>query len=582
MKLNKIFLASAILCGQAFLLSSCDDELDRPPVIEPMATYQPNTTIAQLKQTYWQADDNYYTPILTTATGDSIIISGRVVSNDAAGNIYRQIVIEDETGAMDFSVTMNDINTKYYFGQEVRVNVTGMIIGKYAGLMRVGAIYNGSIGRMDESQFTTHAQVNRLPNAALVDTTVVTLDELASYKSTTEGLIRWQSRLIRLNDMTFPQGGRTTLGTPGSSANGGGTSVTLRDASGKTIDVRTSNLCDLASLTVPTGTGSVTAILGYFGSNWQLTLLDAAGLEGFDETPAITPPNPGESGDGSSDNPFTADAVISGTAAGTGVWVTGYIVGCINSNTNPYSYEFTAPFNYGSNMLIASTPTETVLENCVPVQLSKGSTIYTALNLLDNPTNHGKQVTIQGNIENYFSQPGLKTTTAYNWGGTGGTGSGDVPVTGTATFSKATDITSGASYVMMVGDKVGKVIASTYSYGRLELTAPAAATADEITTDAANAITITAVTGGYTMVDAYGRYLSMDADHPTSFQLYTSQEAGSVWAITPAADGTMTIENTFKTGCFVGQSGIYTNIAPAQSTDVNRPVFYKKVEPTNL
>lgn len=573
MKLNKIFLASAILCGTAAFLSSCDEDLDRPPVIEPLATYQPNTTIAELKEAYWKSDNNYYTPILTNAEGDSIIISGRVISNDAAGNLYRQIIIEDGTGAIDFSVTMNDINTKYYYGQEVRVNVTGMIIGKYSGLVRIGAVYNNGIGRMDEAQFTTHAQVNRLPNPALVDTAVVTLDELATYKATTDGLIRWQSRLVRLDEMTFTQGGKTMLGVPGTSS---GTSVTLRDKSGKTIDLRTNNMSSLARLTAPTGTGSVTAILGYFGSDWQLMLIDAAGLKGFDDTPSVTPPTPGTQGDGSAANPFTTDAVISGSASGTGVWVTGYIVGCINSNTDPYTYEYNAPFNYELNVLLAATPDETTLENCVPVQLSRGTTVQTELNLKDNATNHKKQVSIKGNIENYFRQPGLRSTTSYNWGGTGDD-SGEIPVT-TVTFRKATSIVSGNSYVMMIGDQVGKAIAAGSSYGRLELASPASADGDQITTDSTNAITITSVTGGYTMVDAYGRYLSMDAEHMTSFQLYTSQEAGSVWSITPGADGAMTIENALNAGCFVGQSGTYKNIAPAQSADVNKPVFYEKVD----
>ncbi len=424
MKINRIFLASAILCGSAVGFSSCDEELDRPPVIEPMATYQPNTTIAELKEAYWQADNNYYTPILTTSKGDSIIIAGRVVSNDAAGNLYRQVIIEDETGAIDFSVTMNDINTKYYYGQEVRVNVTGMIIGKYSGLVRIGAIYNNGIGRMDEAQFTTHAQVNRLPNPALVDTALVTLEDLATYKATTEGLIRWQSRLVRLDRMKFNQGGRTMLGVPGTTS---GTSVKLSDESGKTIELRTNNMSTLAGMTAPTGTGSVTAILGYFGSDWQLMLVDAAGLQGFDDTPSINPPNPGGEGDGSSANPFTVDAVTSGAASGTGVWVTGYIVGCIDtSDSNNYQYQFSAPFTGAANLLLAANPDEKILENCVPVQLSNGTTVRNELNLPANPTNHGKQVTIQGNVEKYFNQPGLKTTTSYNWGGTGGTGGGEV------------------------------------------------------------------------------------------------------------------------------------------------------------
>ena len=577
MKFNKIFLASAIMCGAAAFITSCDDDLDRPPVIEPLATYQPNTKIADLKEAYWQADNNYYKEIGLNEDGDSIIIGGRVISNDAAGNLYRQVILEDETGAIDFAVTMSDINTKYYYGQEVFVNVTGMQFGKYSGLCRIGAIYNGGIGRMDEADFTTKAQVNRLPNPALIDTAVVTLDQLATYKTTTEGLIRWQSRIIRLEKMTFTQGGKVTLGNPsGSSA----TNRTIRDASGKTIDVRTNDYSTLCKLTAPTGTGSVTAILGYFGSDWQLTLIDAASLQGFDEMPENPEPgNPGSMGDGSAANPFTVDAVMGGSASGKGVWVTGYIVGCVDtSDSNNYQYQFSSPFTAAANLLLAAKPDETNYDNCVPVQLVNGTTVRTELNLKDNAANHGKQVSIQGEIADYFKKPGLKTTTSYNWGATGSNGQGG-ETTESATFRKVSSITSGRSYVMVLNGKVGKAIASGSSYGRLEMVDPAATSGDNVTTDAANAITITSVTGGYTMVDTYGRYLSMDNEgHYTSFQLYTAEQTGSVWKITPEANGEMTIENVLNPGCFVGQSGTYTNIAPAQSTEVNKPVFYEKVD----
>lgn len=575
MKFNKIFLASAIMCGAAAFITSCDDDLDRPPVIEPLATYQPNTTIADLKEAYWQADNNYYTEIGLNEDGDSIIIGGRVISNDAAGNLYRQIIIEDATGAIDFSVTMNDINTTYYYGQEVFVNVTGMQFGKYSGLCRIGAIYNGGIGRMDEADFTTKAQVNRLPNPALIDTAVVTLDELATYKATTEGLIRWQSRIIRLDGMTFAKGGRTMLGVPGQTS---GTSVTLRDAAGKTIDLRTNNMSTLASLTAPTGTGSVTAILGYFGSDWQLMLIDAAGLEGFDDTPAVNPPNPGANGDGSAANPFIVEDVLNEAASGTSVWVTGYIVGCVDTSNDNYVNQFAPEFKSNTNLLLAATPDETNYDKCVPVQL-KGS-VRDALNLKDNPTNHKKQVSIRGNIEDYFKKPGLKESTSYNWGATGNESQGGEVPAGNATFRKVTSITSGRSYVLMIGDKVGTAIAQGNTYGRLALAAPASVNGDNVTTDAANAITITSVTGGYTMVDAYGRYLSMDGEgHYTNFQLYTAQQTGSVWKITPAANGAMTIENVLNPGCFVGQSGTFANIAPAAAgTEMNNPVFYEKVD----
>ena len=104
---------------------------------------------------------------------------------------------------------------------------------------------------------------------------------------------------------------------------------------------------------------------------------------------------------------------------------------------------------------------------------------------------------------------------------------------------------------------------------------------NEFKAPAEYAFTINAVTGGYTMIDAYDRYLSMDPSHFTSFQLYTSQEAGSVWSITVDAQGVATIVNNLNTNCNVVRSGTYTNIAPSdivQFTEFDRPTLYELVK----
>ena len=49
----------------------------------------------------------------------------------------------------------------------------------------------------------------------------------------------------------------------------------------------------------------------------------------------------------------------------------------------------------------------------VPVQLVLDTDIRKAVNLKDNPSNLGKELMIQGKLETYFQQPGLKTPTAY-------------------------------------------------------------------------------------------------------------------------------------------------------------------------
>lgn len=94
--------------------------------------------------------------------------------------------------------------------------------------------------------------------------------------------------------------------------------------------------------------------------------------------------------------------------------VTGYIIGYAQTGNG----SFVGVFEVGSvasNILIADTPNEKDSSKCMPVALPSNSDIRKALNLIDNPGNLGKRVTITGSLEKYFSAPGLKTPTAYSF-----------------------------------------------------------------------------------------------------------------------------------------------------------------------
>lgn len=152
------------------------------------------------------------------------------------------------------------------------------------------------------------------------------------------------------------------------------------------------------------------------------------------DEPSTDPGNGGE-GDGTSAKPYSvAQAKLK--QGETGKWVTGYIVGFINTSSSPYTYTYSASGAIASNLLLADSPTETADGNCVPVQLSYGTDPRTALNLLDNPAKLGTQVSVQGSLEAYFSVPGIKSLTAYALGGTGTGGSDPDPEPGTTIYSE--------------------------------------------------------------------------------------------------------------------------------------------------
>ena len=80
-------------------LTGCQDSFkDYEPTL-PQASQQPNMTIAEFKAQFWKDDVNYCEEIPAREDGSHYSISGRVISSDEDGNIFKCLYIQDETAA---------------------------------------------------------------------------------------------------------------------------------------------------------------------------------------------------------------------------------------------------------------------------------------------------------------------------------------------------------------------------------------------------------------------------------------------------------------------------------------------------
>ncbi len=133
--------------------------------------------------------------------------------------------------------------------------------------------------------------------------------------------------------------------------------------------------------------------------------------EGSGVTPP-EPPTPSEvEGDGSRENPYTANDVIAlgiETSDGNKYWVKDFIVGAIDPD-NHYAYNFGST-SVKTNLIISSNAGASTEDECVPVQLPAGD-VRTGLNLADNPGNYQQEVLLYGTLENYFQKPSVKNVT---------------------------------------------------------------------------------------------------------------------------------------------------------------------------
>ena len=114
-------------------------------------------------------------------------------------------------------------------------------------------------------------------------------------------------------------------------------------------------------------------------------------------------------GDGTLENAYTvADVLYFYGKVTDKVWVKGTICGSLSKSNalTTNSEEIQA-----SNLALGTE------DSFIPVQLSSGTEPRKNLNLLDNPDMLGQTVWVYGNIEKYFSMPGVKSVTDFSLDG---------------------------------------------------------------------------------------------------------------------------------------------------------------------
>lgn len=401
-------LATGLLVAGA-MLTGCQADIDAPSVIVPNATMTANISIAELKHQFDEVAT--VAKIGNRPDGTHYIVHGRVISCDASGNIYQTLVIQDETAALDFSIGRASLYNIYPVGQEVVVDLSGLYIGKYGGLQRIGDYYESGgeaqPGRMLYPKFANQSQLNGLPN-----TTVKYVKQNADYPSTSQYCIvttfeelpsagdelnNMMSQLVEFHNVHFEEGGVLDYAPYQETVN-----RVLVDQSGNKISVRNSGYSTFYNNILPEGEGTVRGILSYYGntsdSPWQLLLRGEEDVIFSDKGKRV--------------DPYTVAEVIAAQDNGMNAWMTGYIVGASRFGVSVISSAADCVFGndgdiYPGNLLVAADPACTDPAQCVAIELPQGSRLREYGNLLDNPENLHKQILVNGSFNPYLGIHGL-------------------------------------------------------------------------------------------------------------------------------------------------------------------------------
>lgn len=210
--------------------------------------------------------------------GDPIVISGRVISSDDEGNIYKYIIIQEEaTGmALKISIDAGSLSGIMPVGQLIHVKCNGLVIGKYADMYQLGVLYKNERkkgyepGRIPYVFFKQNIQLDGVPKPDKIVITEMTIKQILDSDNTVH------SKLVKIKDAYFTGRG-ADRGTPATipdrekifapSTNGVGypQSREIQDETGS-IFVSTSEYARFAKNRIPEPAikGEITAIVGWY------------------------------------------------------------------------------------------------------------------------------------------------------------------------------------------------------------------------------------------------------------------------------------------------------------------------------
>lgn len=251
-------------------LFACERDYDAPLLTEPEYTGPAaNITISELRTQNAAATTDV--PIIIT---QSQILKATITSSDEAGNIYKNIYIQDETGAIGVRVDQSNICTKYPVGQTIYIDLEGLCVSVYGGEQQI-AIY-------DESNNYKTAPIpwEIFQEKAIRDgwgdpegVKPIVLDDISTINTNPDD---YKFKLVQFTGVTFQNGGKGIFAPEDAYGE-----ENITDSHGNSIIVRTSNYASFASNKLPEGKGNVTGILGRFNGTWQLTLRTANDISDF-------------------------------------------------------------------------------------------------------------------------------------------------------------------------------------------------------------------------------------------------------------------------------------------------------------
>lgn len=257
--MNKITRYLIGLFSLLAVLQACEyNDFDNPPEIEKINPIYRTNSIKELKSLYVQGGT-------VIDVVEDFVVQGKVISSDKEGNIYKSLVIQDETGGIEIKINSSGLYNYFKIGTTVFLRANNLKLGAYGGTLSIGSV---PVDENYENDFIPAPVMENYVIKAGKDTpvkpTLLTIPTLSS---------EYNNMLIKLDEVQFLESEVANDLSFADGVNQQTENRTLVDANGNRLIVRTSGYARFAETILPLGSGSVTGILTHFHDDAQLTII---------------------------------------------------------------------------------------------------------------------------------------------------------------------------------------------------------------------------------------------------------------------------------------------------------------------
>lgn len=235
-------------------------------------------TIAQVKanETFKTCFNTDYTIAKVT---DDIYIRGIVTGNDLGGNMYSEISVQDDTGALIICISQSGLWGYLPLGQEILISLKGLYVGCYGLQPEIGTPYTSSskssssygktyVSRMDQTIWHQHFKI---------------LDyKLKKYYAYAAEAFNanWNKydaagKVATLYNVHFTDGGKQAY----CAADNDYTERYFEEYPSSSVCIYTSQYAKFAADTLPAGPVNVTGVVKRFKDKFEFIIINADDVE---------------------------------------------------------------------------------------------------------------------------------------------------------------------------------------------------------------------------------------------------------------------------------------------------------------